>query len=185
MALGTEPQRRRVCSDQALGKIPQNHPGVPQLSTGCSELLLPHIRTLSISKQLQGYRVSCQVGPRGSRCPVAGTDPRGQLEICLVTSEGSSLCIFRKSEGTAVTQQPPHCLRIMLGRGKGLAAWVQAGGSGQDQSPTRFSSLLPSTLPPFLSTHCWPDTQLGTRGKIYSGLWPSTAVHRATELDTT
>ena len=63
-----------------------------------------------------------------SRYPVAGTEPRGQLEICLVASEGSSLCIFRKSEGTAVTQQQPHCLRITLGSGKGLEAWVPAGG---------------------------------------------------------
>ena len=115
---------------------------------------------------------------------MAGTDPTGQLEICLVALEGSSLCIFRNSEGTAVTQQPPHCLCITLGRGKGLAAWVRASGSGQDQSPAHLSSLLPPTLPPFLST-CWPDTQLGTRGKIYSRHWPSTAVHGATELDRT
>ena len=49
-ALDSEPQRRRVCSDQALGKRPRNYPGVPQLSTGCSELLPPHIWTLSGSK---------------------------------------------------------------------------------------------------------------------------------------
>ena len=100
---------------------------------GGSEFPPLQIWTLPGSQQSQGYEVSCQAGAQreqvsGGRTGPHSTDPREQLDICLVALEGSSLCIFRKSEGTAVTQQLPRCLGNALGSGKGLPAWVQAGG---------------------------------------------------------